>query len=122
MTGAGLIRVLADEGMPGAVVSALREEGFDVVWLAESNPGLLDDAVLQMADAERRILLTADKGFGGRVFGVDQPVSTGVILVRSRPRLMPDLVVQALRTNTTWEGYLVVIEPSRLRVTRFAPP
>lgn len=35
---------LADENFPRPAVQALREAGFDVLWIAQTNPGAADDA------------------------------------------------------------------------------
>ena len=51
------MRFLADESCDFAVVRALREAGHDVVAVAELEPGVGDDAVIERAVGERRIRL-----------------------------------------------------------------
>ena len=75
------MRLLADEGVDAAVVARLRSGGRDVVYVAELSPGIKDDAVLDLADADGRVLLTADKDFGELVFRLRR-VAFGVLLVR----------------------------------------
>jgi hypothetical protein len=58
------MRFLADENFPGDGVNALRLEGHDVLWISETASGATDARVLEMAQAEARILLTFDKDFG----------------------------------------------------------
>jgi predicted nuclease of predicted toxin-antitoxin system len=36
------MRILADENVPGPVVTALREAGHDVLWTKEGSPGARD--------------------------------------------------------------------------------
>ena len=66
------MRLLADEGVDAAIVARLRFDGYDVVYVAELSPGITDDAVLELANAEERILMTADKDFGELVFRLRQ--------------------------------------------------
>ncbi len=40
------MKFLSDENIPAAAVHSLREAGFDVAWIAESNAGLEDRLVL----------------------------------------------------------------------------
>jgi predicted nuclease of predicted toxin-antitoxin system len=75
------VRLLADEGVDVAIVARLRSDGHDVVHVAELAPGLADEAVLDRANADGRILVTADKDFGELVFRLRR-VAFGVLLVR----------------------------------------
>jgi hypothetical protein len=36
------MRFLADENFPGGAVAALRENGYDVVWIRTLSPGISD--------------------------------------------------------------------------------
>lgn len=58
------MRLLADEGVDAAIVALLREDGHDVVYVAELFPGITDEAVLELANGDERVLVTADKDFG----------------------------------------------------------
>jgi predicted nuclease of predicted toxin-antitoxin system len=58
------MRFLADENVPGPVVGALRGRGHDVVWIKELMPGAEDAVVLELAQSERRVVVTADTDFG----------------------------------------------------------
>ncbi|MEM1217448.1 MAG: DUF5615 family PIN-like protein [Bacteroidota bacterium] len=57
--------ILADEGLNGKIVFFLREQGFELNWLAETSAGISDSEVLELAKKEQRILITEDKDFGG---------------------------------------------------------
>jgi predicted nuclease of predicted toxin-antitoxin system len=52
------MRILADENVPGPVVTALREARHDVVWVKESMPGARDADVLARAQSETRLVVT----------------------------------------------------------------
>ena len=62
------MNLLADEGIDKPIVDALRNAGFNVVYILETNPGVDDDFILSLADAEKRIVITQDKDFGELVF------------------------------------------------------
>jgi predicted nuclease of predicted toxin-antitoxin system len=75
------VRLLADEGVDAPTVARLRADGHDVTYVAELMPGITDEAVLDLANAESRVLLTADKDFGELVFRMGR-VTVGVLLLR----------------------------------------
>lgn len=72
---------LADEGIDKQIVVRLREEGYSVSYVAEMEPGISDDIVLELANKESALLLTSDKDFGNLVFRLKR-LTTGVILIR----------------------------------------
>ncbi len=79
-------RFLANENVPGEVVLAARQSGYDLAWIVELSPGADDDAVLATALAEGRVLVTFDKDFGEMAFRQGKPATCGVILLRPRLR------------------------------------
>ena len=72
---------LADESVDRQIVDSLRQRGHDVLYVAEMEPGISDDAVLDLANQEGALLLTADKDFGELVFRLGR-FAPGVILLR----------------------------------------
>lgn len=72
---------LADECCHAVIVAALRAAGQDVAHVQETHRGAADEAVIALAAAEKRILITEDKDFGELVFrqGVSVP---GLVLLR----------------------------------------
>jgi predicted nuclease of predicted toxin-antitoxin system len=75
------MNLVADEGVDGHIVAQLRQDGHDVLYIAEMEPSISDDMVLSRANAEGALLLTEDKDFGELVFRQDL-VHTGVVLIR----------------------------------------
>jgi predicted nuclease of predicted toxin-antitoxin system len=59
---------LADESVDRPIVERLRREGHQILYIVELGPGMPDDAVLNLANQETALLLTADKDFGEMVF------------------------------------------------------
>ena len=72
---------VADESIDQPIVENLRQDGHDVVSIAELSPSLSDEQVLNDANSRGAILLTADKDFGELVFRQNQ-IHNGVILIR----------------------------------------
>ncbi|MCZ2147910.1 MAG: DUF5615 family PIN-like protein [Bryobacterales bacterium] len=79
------MKLVADESVEGPTVYSLRAAGHEVLFIAESSPGIQDSAVLEIARREEALLLTADKDFGELVFRDREP-HYGVLLIRSLVR------------------------------------
>jgi predicted nuclease of predicted toxin-antitoxin system len=75
------MNLLADESIDQPIVVALRQDGHDVVYIAELSPSISDDEVLDRANHGGAVLLTADKDFGELVFRQGR-AHTGVVLIR----------------------------------------
>lgn len=73
--------LVADESVDQSIVLCLRQDGHQVLAVAEMDPGITDDAVLEAANERNALLLTADKDFGELVFR-QRRVSKGVLLIR----------------------------------------
>jgi predicted nuclease of predicted toxin-antitoxin system len=114
-----MAKFLANENMPGAAVEAARQASVDITWVREISPGISDDAVLALSQAEGRVLLTFDKDFGEMAFDRGKTATPGVILLRP-PLRSPDHVAQfsvALLTQAIeWTGNFSVAQEGRLRV------
>ena len=75
------MNLLADEGVDRPIVKHLRDAGFTVLYVAEMEPGISDDEVLNQANQHNALLLTADKDFGELVFRLGR-INGGVVLLR----------------------------------------
>jgi predicted nuclease of predicted toxin-antitoxin system len=75
------MKLLADENLDRAIVHWLREQGHDVVWAAEVHQQADDDQLLLTANAESRIIITADLDFGEMIFR-QKLSSHGILLLR----------------------------------------
>lgn len=72
---------VADESVDQPIVTRLRKEGHMVVAIAEMEPSISDDAVLEIANQQGMVLLTGDKDFGELVFR-DRQHTFGIVLIR----------------------------------------
>jgi predicted nuclease of predicted toxin-antitoxin system len=73
--------LLCDEGVDRPIVDALRSAGHDVQYIAESDPSITDEEVLELANGLGAVLVTLDKDFGELVFRQGR-VTSGVLLLR----------------------------------------
>ena len=72
----------ADESVDGPIVEQLRQDGNEVLYVAELDSGITDTEVLRSANQARAPLLTADKDFGELVFRRKLLSTRGVVLLR----------------------------------------
>lgn len=75
------MNLLIDESVDRQVVEKLRQDGHNVVYVSEMDPGISDDEVLSIANKMGALLVTADKDFGELVFRRQQ-INAGVLLIR----------------------------------------
>ncbi|NUM48539.1 MAG: DUF5615 family PIN-like protein [Anaerolineales bacterium] len=74
--------LLADENIHPEVIVYLRESGYDIVSVSERGlSGQSDDAILNIAFQDRRIILTHDSDFGRLAILQDLPF-VGIIYLR----------------------------------------
>jgi len=96
------VKFLADECVDRQIVDRLRQEGYEVLYVVEMEPGISDDEVLSLTNLKKSILLTADKDFGELIFRQDK-IAKGVILVRLAglsPEVKAEVVANAIREHT----------------------
>ncbi len=118
------MKFVADENFPRDALRLLRQAGFDVASIAETNPGLPDTEVLGIASSEDRTLLTFDKDFGDLAFRQGLQASCGVILFRIgslTPTESAALAIATLQSGVAWAGHFCVVNDRKIRVTPLPP-
>jgi predicted nuclease of predicted toxin-antitoxin system len=115
------VNVLADESIDRQIVDRLRQDSHVVRYVAEMDPGISDDTVLDLANREGALLLTADKDFGELVFR-QRRMAVGVVLVRLAglsPTRKGEIVASAIgRHAMELPHAFAVITPGMIRVRR----
>lgn len=110
---------LAGESCDFAVVRALRADGHDVMAVAKISPRAEDEAVIDLAVHERRIVLTEDKDFGQLVY-TRQLVTPGVLFLRfpaTARGAIANAVAELVRKNgERLIGRFVIVQPGRDRI------
>lgn len=103
------------------MIRTLRAVGYSVKSIAELSPSLPDEAVLELAVAENRLLITEDKDFGEWVFAHRQAM-TGVLLIRYPASIrssMTAAVIDLVRGHAPdLDGSFTVLEPGRARIRK----
>lgn len=113
------MRLLIDQNVPRAVVDALRQEGYELTWAQRSHPGAPDEILLEVAQAEERVVLTFDTDFGALAFEEELSASSGIILFRltlSAPTTVASTVRDTLRSRDDWEGHFTVVDDHQIRM------
>ncbi|CAN5796433.1 hypothetical protein BH23GEM9_BH23GEM9_16000 [soil metagenome] len=102
----------------------LRERGHLVVYVAELEPGIPDEAVLAMAAELSAPLITNDKDFGELVFR-QRLTSAGVILLRLAGlsnRAKAETVTRAVDDHSKeLAGAFAVVTRGHVRIRRASP-
>ncbi|MCP4104864.1 MAG: hypothetical protein GY749_04905 [Desulfobacteraceae bacterium] len=115
------MKFVADESLDFQIVSRLRQDGFNVFYVAEMTPGISDREVLDLANSTSALLLTADRDFGELVFR-QHLITEGVILIRLAglsPEHKAEIVSSAIRLHRDeLRDSFVVITPGHIRIRR----
>jgi len=115
------VKLLADENVDKVIVEHLRKDGHDVLYVIEMEPGISDDEVIQRANRESALLLTADKDFGELVFRQGRIVS-GVVLIRLAglsPQRKAEVIVAAVQEHADeLTQAFAVITPGAVRIRK----
>jgi len=112
------VKLLVDECCDSALVSFLRKQGHDVLYVTEDKPGLLDSEVLVRAKSEKRIIITEDKDFGELVYRLKLEAE-GIILLRfnvnEAQKKHQRVKVLMTKYKDRLKKHLVVVNPDGFR-------
>ena len=113
------MNLLADESVDRQIVERLRQDGHEVLYVAEMEPSIPDKIVLERANERSALIVTADKDFGEMIFRDKRLSSGGIILLRlaglsaeSRAEIVSDAFSKRL---TDYPNHFSVISPGRIR-------
>jgi len=112
------VKLLADECCDSALVSFLRKEGHDVLYITEHEPGALDSEIIEKARIGKRIIITEDKDFGGLVYRF-KIETEGIILLRfkvneaQKKRQKIKILIEEYKDRL--KKHLVVVNPEGFR-------
>jgi predicted nuclease of predicted toxin-antitoxin system len=110
--------LLLNENFPAPSVAVLRREGFDLVFIAESLPGIEDVDVLALAVREGRCVVTFDRDYGELLFARRRPAPPAVILFRVasyRPEEPAQWVKRLLADEEGCLGRFTVMDDKGIR-------
>jgi len=115
------VNFFVDESIDRQIVSRLRRDGHAVRYVAEMEPGISDDMVLDLANEEADVLLTADKDFGELVFRQGR-LAPDIMLIRLAglsPARKAEVVASAIdQHGEELPGAFAVLTPRSFRIRR----
>ena len=115
------MKFVADENIDKPIVDVLRDADYDVLYIAETHPNASDTQILNFANNESAILLTADKDFGELVFR-QKRVTYGILLIRLSglsPSHKAKIVASEINThNKDLPGNFTVISHKTVRIRK----
>lgn len=113
-------RFLANENFPASLVRWLRDRGESVTHAATACTGATDQQLLELAQAESRVLLTFDRDFGDLVFRRRRP-APGIVLFRfdqlSR-EFAHHVIREFFEASPSLAGHFTVVPAGHFRQTR----
>lgn len=114
------MNLLADESVDRQIVERLRQDGHDVLYIAEVEPSISDDAVFDRANEKAALLVTGDKDFGELVFRNNRLISDGVILLRLAglsAEKKSEIASDAIREHASeLPQHFSVVAPGKIRI------
>jgi len=115
------VNILADESIDRQIVDILRLDGHHVWYVSELDPGISDDDVLELANQNSAILITADRDFGEMIFRQAR-ISQGIILIRLAglsPETKAEIVASGIKEHISEvEHAFSVISAGMIRIRR----
>lgn len=115
------VHFLIDESVDIKIVSELREMGFSALSIYESNSGISDEEVLEIANENGSILITEDKDFGELVYRLNLS-NHGIVLLRILNLSRQEKIELAIRVikkhNHKFSNAFTVIDASKIRIRK----
>lgn len=115
-----VIQILIDENIPLDVLVPLREHGHHALHVAQIMPSETDRNILNLATADRRLLVSGDSDFGRLVHLNRLPAPYGVAFFRIAEaiptQVKVDFIACSLTTTTEWANLFYTFT-MRLRPT-----
>jgi predicted nuclease of predicted toxin-antitoxin system len=113
------MKIVVDVGVGKAVERWLASQNLDVVAVRDLDPGMADIAILALAAAEQRLVITMDKDFGELIVRSGQ-LHAGVLLLRladadSQEKLRVVQQIFALHRNAL-PGNYCIYHKDKLRI------
>jgi predicted nuclease of predicted toxin-antitoxin system len=112
------MKFLLDSCVSKFAVNELQAAGMDVNWIPEMGPDPGDEAILEMALKEDRVLVTIDKDFGDLVFVFDRPHPAIIRLVDIRANKQGEGLMQVVKSHKEdiERKALITVDGYRIRV------
>ena len=113
------MKLMVDVGVGKAVEQWLASQGIDVLAVRDLDPSMSDDAILELAVTQQRLVITMDKDFGELVVRLGR-LHAGVLLLRVDDARSAEKVAVVRRIFTfhraVLPGNYCIYQRGRLRV------
>jgi predicted nuclease of predicted toxin-antitoxin system len=113
--------IVADEGLNGNLVKALRGDGFKIDWVKETNAGMNDEDIIALVRQNSQILITEDKDFGEWIFAHQLSGLTVIFLRYDKEDYdtILSFLKSALKTlETSGDNEFITINKNKIRRRR----
>jgi len=114
------MRLLADENFPKPIIDKLRADGHDVLWARTDCCGFADVVLLNIAEADARIVVTLDKDFWQLAVQRRTPLrDSSVVLFRVHPatvRNLEPLVRLFTGPQIIWSGHIGIVTADGIQI------
>lgn len=110
--------ILADENIHITIISALRKIGFQVYSVYESNRGLKDEEIIDLARDFNYSILTEDKDFGEWIFS-HHVKGISVIFLRYsfiETEIIAEILCKYLQNNVLQHPVFIALTTKKVRV------
>ncbi len=109
------MKLLANENFPKASVLLLRSLEYDITSIGEDNPSISDQSVMEIAEAEQRLIIIFDRDYGELIYKHNYKPAQGVIYLRLKNytpeepgkhvhELLAIFKIQTVRSLTVYDG------------------
>ncbi|MDX2247575.1 MAG: DUF5615 family PIN-like protein [Bacteroidia bacterium] len=98
-----------------------KEQGYDIVHIGAVAPSITDEAVMQLAIQEQRIIITFDRDYGHLVFGEGyRPPGVIYLRIQDYDPDYPGIFLHSLieSENLSFEGQFTVVSENSIRQRR----
>lgn len=114
------MRFLANENFPYPSIRLIREQGYEVISISETNSGWDDRRVLAQAVAEQLVILTFDRDYGELIFRHRLETPPAVIYFRRKGEGPEDAAFMLLEVLNKTEvlNHFTVVDEDGIRQRR----
>jgi len=116
------VKFLANENFPGPSFHSLKAAGIDIIWIANSTPGISDSEVIALAVKESRTILTHDSDYGELIFKYGHRPTGGIIyfkLIEFLPDDPAKILLELIEEKHDFKNRLTVVERHSIRERKY---
>lgn len=114
------MKFLLDVNASGSVARWLSEHGHDVLLVADANPRMEDDRILEWARREKRVIVTTDRDFEVMIW-LEKRQHEGVLRLENLPRVERLRLLEYVVEHHSQDlalGAIVIATSRRIRIRR----